>query len=278
MRWIGRRQSTNVEDSRGTGGGKILGGGIGAVVIAVIVYLLGGDPSQMLNESPTMPQTAEQKAADDSAANFVKVVFADTEDVWNKIFREKYGRDYEEPTLHLFSGSIASACGQASSATGPFYCPLDEKVYIDGSFYSELHNRFGAPGDFAMAYVVAHEVGHHVQHLLGISDKVHQLQQNSSEQTANSYSVQLELQADFLAGVWAHYEQSMKDVLDPGDIDEALAAANAVGDDRLQEQAQGYVVPESFTHGTSQQRMYWFKKGFETGDIDQGNTFGDELP
>jgi predicted metalloprotease len=204
MRWIGRRQSTNVEDSRGTGGGKILGGGIGAVVIAVIVYLLGGDPSQLLNQSPSMPQTQEEKAVNDSAAAFVGVVLADTEDVWNKIFedvwnkifKEKYGRDYKEPTLQLFSGSIASACGRASSTTGPFYCPLDEKVYIDGSFYSELHNRFGAPGDFAMAYVVVHEVGHHVQHLLGISDKVHQLQQNSSEEAGNSYSVKLELQAD----------------------------------------------------------------------------------
>ena len=196
----------------------------------------------------------------------------DTEDVWNKLFQER-GETYQEPKLVLFSGVDQSGCGTASAAMGPFYCPEDAKVYIDLSFYDDLQSRFGAPGDFAMAYVVAHEVGHHVQDLWGISDKVHAMRQRLSEEEYNKLSVKLELQADFLAGVWAHHDQELNNMLEPGDIEEALTAANAIGDDRLQKQSQGYVVPDAFTHGTSAQRMYWFKKGFETGDIEQGDTF-----
>ncbi|MBD0331242.1 MAG: neutral zinc metallopeptidase, partial [Chitinophagaceae bacterium] len=229
--------------------------------------------SQIPNVLPGQQRelTAEEKAAEDQQAKFVKTVLAETEDVWHQIFSQM-GRNYEEPTLVLFNGSTQSGCGFASSATGPFYCPGDQRLYIDLSFYNELQNRFGAPGDFAMAYVVAHEVGHHIQNLLGTSDKMARLRQQLSEGEYNKYSVRLELQADFLAGVWAHYEQG-KNILERGDIEEALNAANAIGDDRLQKEAQGYVVPESFTHGTSAQRMYWFKKGFETGDIEQGDTF-----
>ncbi len=276
MRWMGRRESTNIDDRRGMGGGgKLLGGGIGAAVIGVIIYLLGGDPSAImgdLNSGSSAPMSEEQKAAQAEDAQFVKVVLADTEDVWHKLFQQR-GADYKEPTLTLFNGSVNSGCGGASASTGPFYCPLDEHVYIDLSFYDDLKRRFNAPGDFAMAYVVAHEVGHHVQHLLGISDKVHDAQQRGNEREANALSVKLELQADFFAGVWAHYDDKMHDVLEDGDIEEALTAANAIGDDRLQKEAQGRVVPESFTHGTSAQRMYWFKKGFQTGDIEQGDTF-----
>ncbi len=205
-------------------------------------------------------------------AEFVKVVLKDTEDVWNKLFQER-GETYQEPILVLFTGVDQSGCGTASAAMGPFYCPEDSKVYIDLSFYDDLQSRFGAPGDFAMAYVVAHEVGHHVQDLWGISDKVHAARQRLSEEEYNKLSVKLELQADFLAGVWAHHDQELNNILEPGDIEEALTAANAIGDDRLQKQSQGYVVPDAFTHGTSEQRMYWFKKGFETGDIEQGDTF-----
>ena len=275
MLWQGRRGSSNVEDRRGVSGGQVaVGGGILGVIALVLNFLLGGDPSQLPQQLPTQNRelTAEEKAAEDQRAQFVKVVLAETEDVWNSLF-QKMGKDYAEPTLVLFRDAVQSGCGSASSASGPFYCPGDQKVYIDLSFYEELQNRFRAPGDFAMAYVIAHEVGHHVQNLLGISDKVHQLRQQLSEGDYNKYSVMLELQADFLAGVWAHHTQKMKNILEPGDIEEALNAANAIGDDRLQKQAQGYIVPESFTHGTSQQRMYWFKKGFETGDVDQGDTF-----
>jgi predicted metalloprotease len=204
----------------------------------------------------------------------VSVVLKDTEDVWNKLFADQ-GADYQEPGLILFSGSDQSGCGYASSATGPFYCPLDSKVYIDLSFYDQLQSRFGAPGDFAMAYVIAHEVGHHVQNLMGISGKVHQAQQGMSKRQANELSVKLELQADFFAGVWAHHADRMKNILEEGDIEEALNAANAIGDDRLQMESQGHVVPDAFTHGTSEQRMYWFKRGFETGDINQGDTFAE---
>ena len=275
MLWQGRRGSSNVEDRRGVSGGQVaVGGGILGVIALVLNFLLGGDPSQLPQQLPTQNRelTAEEKAAEDQRAQFVKVVLAETEDVWNSLF-QKMGKDYAEPTLVLFRDAVQSGCGSASSASGPFYCPGDQKVYIDLSFYEELQNRFQAPGDLAMAYVIAHEVGHHVQNLLGISDKVHQLRQQLSEGEYNKYSVMLELQADFLAGVWAHHTQKMKNILEPGDIEEALNAANAIGDDRLQKQAQGYIVPESFTHGTSQQRMYWFKKGFETGDVDQGDTF-----
>lgn len=272
MLWKGRRSSGNVEDQRGLGGGgKLLGGGIGAAVIGLIIYLLGGDPSAIMPQE-SAPQTQEQKAAEDEAAQFVSVVLADTEDVWNKLFNDM-GRQYQEPVMVLFNGYVASACGNASSATGPFYCPLDHKLYIDLSFYNELKERFNAPGDFAMAYVVAHEVGHHVQNLLGISDQVQQARQRVGEAEGNRLSVKLELQADFFAGIWAHHAQRMKNILESGDMEEALNAANAIGDDRLQQESQGHVVPDAFTHGTSAQRMYWFKKGYDTGDLNQGDTF-----
>lgn len=275
MRWQGRRESSNVEDRRGISGGQVaVGGGILGVIALVLNFLLGGDVSQIPQQLPNQsaPQSAEEQAADDQRAQFVKVVLAETEDVWNTLFQQS-GKNYSEPTLVLFRDATQSSCGYASSATGPFYCPGDQKVYIDLSFYQDLQNRFQAPGDFAMAYVIAHEVGHHIQNLLGVSDKVHQLRQQVSQEEYNKYSVMLELQADFLAGVWAHHTQKMKNILEQGDIEEALGAANAIGDDRLQKESQGYVVPESFTHGTSQQRMYWFKKGYQTGDMNQGDTF-----
>jgi len=277
MLWQGRRESGNVSDRRGIGGGGIaVGGGILGVIALLVNYFLGGSggETQLPLPNQNQPISTEERAAQDSQARFVKVVLAETEDVWNQLM-QKAGRTYTEPTLVLFSGSTESACGNASSATGPFYCPGDQQVYIDLSFYDELQNRFGAPGDFAMAYVIAHEIGHHLQKLMGITDKVDRLRHQLSEGEFNKYSVRLELQADFLAGVWAHYEQG-KGILEKDDIEEALNAANAIGDDRLQKQAQGYVVPESFTHGSSAQRMYWFKKGYQTGDINQGNTFDAE--
>jgi predicted metalloprotease len=236
----------------------------------------GGDATQLPQQLPQQEQqmSTEEKAADDERAAFVKVVLGYTEDVWPDILRQQ-GITYTNPTLVLFRNRVQSACGFASAASGPFYCPSDQQLYIDLSFYQELQERFKAPGDFSMAYVIAHEVGHHVQDLLGTTAKMDQLRGQISEEKYNRYSVMLELQADFLAGVWANHAQQMKDILDKGDIEEALNAANAIGDDRLQKQGQGYVVPESFTHGTSQQRMYWFKKGFETGDIKQGDTFKD---
>lgn len=274
MLWQGRRQSSNVEDRRGISGGSIVaGGGILGVIALVLNFLLGGngDVSQLPLPNQNQPLSAQEQAAQEEEAQFVKVVLADTEDIWSQLFA-KAGKRYTAPTLVLFNGATQSGCGSASAATGPFYCPADQKLYIDLSFYDELKNRFGAPGDFAMAYVVAHEVGHHVQYLLGTSEKVQRLQGQLSQEEYNKYSVSLELQADFYAGVWAHYEQG-KGFLERGDIEEALNAANAIGDDRLQKEAQGYVVPESFTHGTSAQRMYWLKKGFDTGDMSQGNTF-----
>ncbi|WP_423146423.1 KPN_02809 family neutral zinc metallopeptidase [Rubrolithibacter danxiaensis] len=273
MRWLGRRESGNIEDQRSGGGRFALGGGIG-LIIAIIAMLLGKNPQELLNAIPgtQQEQVSTSGAPTDEAGKFVAVVLADTEDVWTKIFNDM-GSEYEYPKLVLFRDQVQSACGFASSATGPFYCPGDQKVYIDLSFYDELKNRFHAAGDFAQAYVIAHEVGHHVQNLLGISDKVDRMRQQLSEEEYNKLSVKLELQADFLAGVWAHYDQKMKNVLEPGDIDEALQAANAIGDDKLQKEAQGYVVPDAFTHGTSEQRMHWFKKGYETGDINQGDTF-----
>lgn len=278
MRWTGRQQSRNVDDRRGSGGRVAIGGGIGGIIIVVIALLMGKNPLEYIDVNqgnPTQSYEQPTSAADDEYAAFVKVVLQDTEDVWNKIFAQELKADYQEPVLVLFSGSDQSGCGHASAATGPFYCPADQQVYIDLSFYDQLKHRFGAPGDFAMAYVVAHEVGHHVQYLLGTSEKVHRAQQNLSEAEANALSVKLELQADFYAGLWAHHAQQMKNILEPGDIEEALQAANAIGDDRLQQESQGYVVPDAFTHGTSEQRMYWFKKGFETGDLRQGNTFGE---
>lgn len=277
MRWQGRRQSGNVEDRRGSSrGGMVAGGGIGAIVIAVIIYFLGGDPSQVIDmqqqAGPQQQMSPEQQAAEAAADSLVRVVLAETEDVWNKQFAQM-NQQYQEPKLVLFSGMVQSACGGASAASGPFYCPADHQVYIDLSFYEELENKLNAPGDFAMAYVVAHEVGHHVQNLLGISEKVQAQRSRLSEAEYNKLSVKLELQADFFAGLWAHHTSKLQNVIEPGDIEEALNAANAIGDDRLQKQSRGYVVPDAFTHGTSAQRMYWFKKGFETGDIRQGDTF-----
>ena len=277
MRWVGRRESTNVDDRRGLStGGMVAGGGILGVIILLLNMFLGGGDSGQMPTLPTQTQemTPEQQAQDDERAKFVKVVLADTEDVWNELMRQA-GRNYAEPTLVLFRGSVQSGCGGASAASGPFYCPSDAHLYIDLSFYQELQNRFSAPGDFAMAYVIAHEVGHHIQTLLGTSQKVSQLRQRLSDEEYNRYSVMLELQADFYAGVWAHHAQKMKNILESGDIEEALNAAQAIGDDNIQKQSQGYVVPESFTHGTSAQRVYWFKKGFETGDMAQGDTFND---
>ena len=279
MQWLGRPESENVDDRRGIGGGHIAaGGGIIGVIFLLAKFLLGGgsvsDLQQALPQGPQTEMTAEQKAADDERASFVKVVLKDTEDVWDKIFSEQ-GKQYSKPTLVLFRDATESGCGYASAATGPFYCPEDHKVYIDLSFAEELKNRFGASGDFAMAYVVAHEVGHHVQYLLGITDKMARLQQQLSQTEYNKYSVKMELQADFYAGLWAHYDEKMKNVIEKKDIAEALNAANAIGDDRLQQESQGRVVPDSFTHGTSAQRMYWFKKGYDTGDMSQGNTFAE---
>lgn len=275
MRWVGREGSGNVSDRRGMGGKLVLGGGVGGLIVLLLSMLLGNNPLENINVGSTTDNPATSQAEDEEA-KFVSVVLKDTEDVWNKLFEENFSKDYPEPTLVLFSGSDQSGCGFASSATGPFYCPLDNSVYIDLTFYDDLSNRFGASGDFAMAYVVAHEVGHHVQNLLGVSDKVHQARERLSEKESNRLSVALELQADFYAGVWAHHAQEMKNILEPGDIEEALNAAQAIGDDRLQKRSQGYVVPDAFTHGTSEQRQYWFKKGYDTGDIKQGNTF-DEL-
>lgn len=273
MRWIGRQGSGNVQDRRGMGG-LAVGGGIGGVIILILGLLMGQNPLDYINNGNPKAYQEETSAEADEKAQFVSVVLKDTEDVWNKLFEEQ-GADYQEPVLVLFSGTDQSGCGHASAATGPFYCPLDSKVYIDLSFYDQLRDRFGAPGDFAMAYVIAHEVGHHVQNLMGISGKVHQAQQSMSQREANELSVKLELQADFLAGVWAHHADKMKQILESGDIEEALNAANAIGDDRLQMESQGTVVPDAFTHGTSEQRMYWFKRGFESGDLSQGDTFGE---
>lgn len=272
MRWRGRQGSSNVNDRRGiSGGGIAIGGGIIGLIALVVNFLLNGDSTQLPLPNQNQPLTEEQQAAQDTQAQFVSVVLRETEIVWDKIFSEM-GNDYTEPTLNLFTEATQSSCGFANAATGPFYCPGDQDIYIDLSFYGELQNRFGAPGDFAMAYVIAHEVGHHVQNLLGTSDKMARLRQTVNEEEYNRYSVMLELQADFYAGLWAHYIQG-SGLLEKGDIEEALNAANAIGDDRLQKESQGYIVPESFTHGTSAQRMYWFKKGYESGDLRQGDTF-----
>ncbi len=273
MRWQGGRSSNNIEDRRGKGGGIAIGGGIGTLVIILIVGLLTGkNPLELLNSESATTTEYTASPSEEQNAKFVSVVLAETEDVWKKIFDEQLHKTYVEPKLVLFSGSDQSGCGFANAATGPFYCPADNRVYIDLSFYDDLKDRFKAPGDFAMAYVIAHEVGHHVQHLLHISDQVHEQQSRSDETTANELSVKLELQADYFAGVWAHHIQN-KNLLEEGDVEEALNAANAIGDDRLQKQSQGYVVPDAFTHGTSEQRMRWFKKGYESGRISDGNTF-----
>jgi uncharacterized protein len=277
MLWRGSRQSENVEDRRGvSGGGLAIGGGLGGIVLLVIALLLGVDPRQLLNQAPSDdPRSATEtsrpvNASEEELKQFVTAVLGETEDVWNELFRRS-GKRYIEPKLVLFTDQARSGCGLAGAAVGPFYCPGDQKVYIDLSFYQELKSRFRAPGDFAQAYVIAHEVGHHVQNLLGVMDRAKSGQNGMRRETANQLSVRLELQADFLAGVWAHYAQA-KGIIEPGDIDEALRAASAIGDDRLQRESQGYVVPDSFTHGTSEQRSRWFRKGFETGDIRQGDT------
>lgn len=278
MRWKGRRSSSNVEDRRSSGGGKVIGGGIGVLVIAAIVYFMGGDPTVVLEQAGSMQQTESNytpTAAEDEAAEFVKVVLAETEDYWHNEFEKNSYGTYKEPTLVLFRGQVQSGCGGASAASGPFYCPLDQKIYIDLSFYDELKQRFNAPGDFAMAYVIAHEVGHHVQTLLGISEKVRALKEQQNRREANKLSVKQELQADFFAGLWAHYADRMQGILESGDIEEALNAANAIGDDNLQRKfGNGTVVPDAFTHGTSEQRVRWFKRGYTSGDINQGDTFG----
>jgi predicted metalloprotease len=279
MKWKGRAGSRNVEDRRGSGGfgmgGKgILGGGLGIVFI-IVFMLLGGDPGQIINQSQIINQGGnapyQQTAEEEELAEFVSVVLADTEAVWQDIFYE-YGEVYQEPILVLYSGYVQSACGTAGSSTGPFYCPGDNKVYIDLSFFQEMETRFDAPGDFAMAYVIAHEVGHHVQNQLGIMDEYQRLRSQMGQTEFNELTVRLELQADYLAGVWAHYVDDMN-YLEDGDIQEAMNAASAVGDDRIQKQTQGYVVPDSFTHGTSEQRMRWFMKGYNEGDLDQWDTF-----
>lgn len=280
MKWQGRRGSTNVEDRRGSGGGggKLIGGGISGIVIVVIVTLLsGGNIGDVLgNLTNTGSGTSsnapyEQTAEEKELSEFVSVVLADTEDVWTEVFQEE-GKTYQDPTLVLYSGSVESACGTASSAVGPFYCPGDAKLYIDLSFYDELQQQFNAPGDFAMAYVIAHEVGHHVQTLLGASEQLNSLRRSLSETEFNKVQVRFELQADYYAGVWANHAQGMN-LLEEGDLEEALTAASAVGDDTIQKRAQGYVVPDSFTHGTSEQRKRWFYKGFNSGTIEGGDTF-----
>ena len=283
MKWRNRRVSRNVEDRRHQRTGRrrgVAGGGLGTIVIILASLYFGVDPQLVLGLLGTgTPQSSSRPdsnykpdAAEQQLAQFTGVVLADTEDVWHPLFQQM-GRRYQEPKLVLFTDAVRSACGHAQAAMGPFYCPGDNKVYIDLGFYQQLKSRHNAPGDFAQAYVIAHEVGHHVQNLLGISSQVHQAQQRLSKAKANHLSVMLELQADCLSGVWAHHTQRAKQVLEQGDIDEALTAASAIGDDRLQKQARGYARPESFTHGTSAQRVRWFKQGFDKGSIADCNTF-----
>ncbi len=277
MKWQGRQGSDNVEDRRGMGStGKVaIGGGIGTVIIALVVLLLGGDPSGILNQSSTTTESGqyEPTAEEQEMAQFVSVVLKDTETIWGKIFQES-GSTYRQPTLVLYSGQVASACGYAAASSGPFYCPGDEKVYIDLEFFANLQSRLGAYGDFAIAYVIAHEIGHHVQNQLGILNQVNSQRARLSETESNQLLVRLELQADFLAGMWAHYEESLPDrPLETGDIEEAMNAAASVGDDVIQKKYQGRVYPDSFTHGSAAQRKEWFRKGYQTGDFDQGDTF-----
>ena len=276
MRWEGERESQNIEDRRGMTGGKLAIGGLGGILLVILALVFGADPRQLLEQLPVEnPDGVETSRSynpeEEQLTKFVSVVLAKSEDAWQQEFR-KNGRQYREPTLVLFRDRVQSGCGVSGAAVGPFYCPADEKVYIDLAFYEELRRRFAAPGDFAQAYVIAHEVGHHVQKLLGISDRVHAMERRVSEEEANQLSVRLELQADFFAGMYARYLQN-QGLLEPGDVEEALRAASAVGDDNIQKQTQGYVVPDSFTHGTSEQRLRWFRKGYDTGDIRQGDTF-----
>jgi predicted metalloprotease len=272
---MGGRQSGNVEDRRGMGGGTLIaGGGIGSIVLVLLALFFGFDPSALLQgDSPSLSTEAPSSnaPASDPEKEFVSVVLADTEDTWHELFA-RMGRQYREPKLVLFTGSVESACGMAGAAVGPFYCPSDQKLYLDLSFFRALRERFHAPGDFAQAYVIAHEVGHHVQTLLGITEQVAPARQRGGSQ-ANQTSVRVELQADCLAGIWAHHAKQARDILEEGDVEEALNAASAIGDDRLQRQAQGRVAPETFTHGSSKQRVGWFARGFESGDLRQCDTF-----
>lgn len=287
MRLDGGRESENVEDMRGRrpGGPVMIGGGLGSIVLIIIVIALGGDPRPLLQNMARNAQQQQQAGPGEDEdvpvqedehtqklRKFVSVVLADTEDVWTDVFAQE-NRQYPQPKLVLFTEQVRSACGFASAASGPFYCPEDQKVYIDLAFYDELQSRFGAPGDFAQAYVIAHEVGHHVQNQLGILQKVHALRGRVSEEEYNQALVRLELQADYLAGMWANRAQKMRDIIEPGDLEEALRAATAIGDDTLQKQATGHVVPDSFTHGTSAQRVRWFRKGFQSGKLRDSDTF-----
>ena len=283
MLWKGRRQSANVEDRRGMTGRQVAaGGGLGAIALAVIVLLLGGNPQEVMENMQISQPSGEAKVLtqeEKELGGFVGVILADTEDVWNRLFQQE-GERYREPKLVLFTNATDSACGYAQSASGPFYCPGDKKVYLDLGFFQEMQQKLGAQGDFAWAYVIAHEIGHHVQNLLGVMQQAQGRMQQVDAQEANRLRVRLELQADFLAGVWAHHAQRMKGLLEQGDIEEGLNAASSVGDDRIMKQQQGYVVPDAFTHGTSEQRVRWFSKGLKTGDMNQGNTFAiayDEL-
>jgi len=289
MRWKTGRRSRNVQDRRGTGGFRrgggspiaIGGGGLGIVVVAIVIALLGGDPTVLLDATAPRsgqppysydPSSSETSPEEDVLAEFVSVVLADTEDTWNSIFPREFGGSYQEPNLVLFTGVVQSACGTAQSAVGPFYCPADRQVYIDLSFYQDLQYKLGAPGDFAQAYVIAHEVGHHIQTLIGVSQQVRAAQSRVSQTEANQLSVRQELQADCFAGVWA-YSANQRGLLEPGDVEEALNAASQIGDDRLQQRQRGYVTPDSFTHGSSAQRVEWFNRGFTSGDVDQCDTF-----
>lgn len=281
MKWLGRKESENIEDRRGMSGRNIAAGGGGlAIIMLIIGLLMGGDPQKLISDfaysnvpAATTSEPYHETQEEKNLKSFAAVTLADNETIWTKLFAENQ-LQYEKPTMVIFSQQTESPCGMANAQTGPFYCPADQKIYLSLNFFNELTYKLGAHGDFAFAYVISHEVGQHIQHLLGTTAKMRQRQENSSEKEANRLSVALELQADFLAGVWAHYNQS---ALEDGDIEEALSAANAVGDDHLQQQAQGYVVPDAFTHGTSAQRMYWFKKGYTTGDLNQGNTFKELL-
>jgi len=276
MRWEDQQRSDNVEDRRGMPVSRgMVGGGIGTVILVLLALYFGMDPSVVLQSVPDSgppPVTQRQNPGSDPMSEFVSVVLADTEKTWHDQFR-RYGKTYQEPKLVLFTGAVQSACGFAQAAMGPFYCPEDHRVYIDLSFYEDLKNRFGAPGDFAQAYVIAHEVGHHVQNQLGIMEAVQSAMQRTSEVEANRLMVRMELQADCLAGVWGYHAENSRQLLDAGDLQEALRAASAIGDDRIMKQTRGTVVPDAFTHGTSEQRVRWFRKGFETGDMNQCNTF-----
>jgi predicted metalloprotease len=281
MKWQGRRESENVEDRRGVTGRQVAtGGGVLAIIVLIVGFLLGGDPQQLISNfqqsssrtSSTSTGNGTESKEEKAKSTYLKVVLADNENIWNSLFKQN-NLQYQAPTLVLFRNVTQSPCGNASAQSGPFYCPADQKIYLDMSFFDELTQRLGAHGDFACAYVLSHEVAHHIQFLLGTTQKIQGMQQRTDKVSANRLSVAMELQADFYAGVWAHYNHTANKVLEEGDIEEALSAANAVGDDRLMKRAQGYVVPDAFTHGTSEQRMYWFKLGFTTGDMQQGNTF-----